>query len=219
MRKILGFRPGNPELYARAFLHSSFANNTREHYKNHNERLEFLGDLILDAAVGTFLYEKYPHLDEGELTRRKMKFVNRATLNKLAYRMNLQDLIIGNFSYQKMPEDVAGNCLEALIGAVYLDKGFDFTCKIILKRFFDKHLNIINLLNTEDDFKSKLMLWAQKNKKKVEYKMAGDSRSRRSGECLVEIWVESELMGKGAGRTRKQAEQDAARAACEQLHL
>lgn len=219
LRQILGFKPGKPELYAKAFLHSSFANNTRDHYKNHNERLEFLGDLILDASIGIFLFKTYPQLTEGELTRQKMKFVSRATLNRLAYRMNLQELVIGNFSHQKMPEDVPGNCLEALIGAIYLDKGFDFTKKIILKRFFDKHLNILSILNTEDDFKTKFLLWTQKSKKKAVFQIKSSEGRKEGGEFVVELLLDGELVGTGTGKSRKQAEQDAARAACEILHL
>jgi ribonuclease-3 len=219
LRKILGFRPGKPELYARAFLHSSFANNTRDHYKNHNERLEFLGDLILDAAIGTFLFKTYPHYTEGELTRQKMKFVSRATLNKLAYRMNLQELVIGHFSHHRMPEDVPGNCLEALIGAIYLDKGFDFTRKIIIKRFFDKHLNILNILASEDDFKTKFLLWTQKSKKKAVFQLKSGEHRKSQSEYVVELYLDGELVGTGTGKSRKQAEQDAARVACENLHL
>jgi len=219
LKKILGYKPSNPGLYSRAFLHSSYANNTESYYKNHNERLEFLGDLILDASVGSFLFETFPYISEGELTNYKMKFVNRATLNKLAHRMGLDALIIGKFNYDKIPDDVLGNTLEALIGAIYLDKGFKFTQKIIISRFFDKHINILNLINSEEDYKSKLMLWAQKSKKRVTFKHS--RRINKYGEviCFAELFIDDELFCQGEGGSKKNAEQEASRLTCEKLNL
>ncbi|MCS6981272.1 MAG: ribonuclease III [Flavobacteriales bacterium] len=219
LRKILGYKPKYPQLYTRAFLHSSFANNAPELYKNHNERLEFLGDLILDAIVGIYLFEQFPHLNEGELTRLKMNFVNRNTLNKLAKRMELQNLIMSSFVPGEIPDDVLGNCMEALIGAVFLDKGFEKTQKIVLKRFFDRHLNILHLLNTDEDYKSKILLWAQKNKKKIHFQLLQSSKGRQHELWTVELLLDGQALATGSGRSRKQAEQEASRRACDQLHL
>lgn len=219
LRKILGYKPRNPELYTRAFLHSSFANNTPELYKNHNERLEFLGDLILDATVGIYLFKKFPHLNEGELTRLKMKFVSRSTLNKLAERMDLHSLVMGSFGPGEIPEDVLGNCMEALIGVIFLDKGFETTQKIVMKRFFDRHLNILSLLNSDEDYKSKILLWAQRHKKKIYFQLLQSSKGRHHELWTVKLLLDGQALATGSGRSRKQAEQEASRQACDQLHL
>lgn len=218
LRKILGFLPGNLENYHRAFLHSSYANNKDHLYKKHNERLEFLGDLILDAAVGEYLFLKFPHLDEGDLTRVKTRFVNRKMLNELAERLGIEKLIVGHFKDNKVPDDSKGNALEALIGAIFLDKGYAKTSKIVMNQFFDKHINLLALITKEEDFKSILVKWCQKSKLKFDIAETIEDGSLEN-RIKIELLINEELMGTGTGKTKKEAELNAYQNACEHLRL
>lgn len=210
--------PGDLDNYHRAFLHSSYANNKDHLYKKHNERLEFLGDLILDAAVGEYLFLKFPHLDEGDLTRVKTRFVNRKMLNELAERLGIEKLIVGHFKDNKVPDDSKGNALEALIGAIFLDKGYAKTSKIVMERFFDKHINLLALITKEEDFKSILVKWCQKSKLKLDIV---ESHDEESADKIIklELFINEELMGSGIGKTKREAELNAYQYACEHLHL
>lgn len=220
LKLLLGFNPKNPELYYRAFLHSSYANAKEHLYKKHNERLEFLGDLILDAIIGEFLFSSFPDMNEGALTKMKTRFVSRNTLNDLAVRLGLEKMIVGEFKGNLIPEDAKGNAFEALIGAIYLDKGFEITKKTVINKFFDKHLNMIALLSFEDDNKSKLHKWAQKIKKTLrfvdeEVMLEGQTEKTYS----IQVFLDDEIIAEGSGKNKKSAEKNAAQDACDKLHL
>jgi ribonuclease-3 len=217
--QILGFRPRNYNLYYTAFLHSSYANSQQHLYKKHNERLEFLGDLILDAIVGDFLYKNYPHMDEGELTRVKTKFINRKTLNQLAERIGIEKLLVADFKLSIFPEDAKGNTLEALIGAIYLDRGFDFTRKIVMSNFYDRHLNMLAMLSNDDDYKSKLFRWAQKNRRTLRYVTSSETGRDQDKEYTIDVYIDDEIVGSGTGKNKKIAEQKASHDACEKLYI
>lgn len=219
LTKLLGYSPANFQPYYQAFLHSSYA-NSKEHLANrHNERLEFLGDLILDAVIGEFLFEKFPNLDEGNLTRLKTRFVSRKTLNQLADKLDLVRFVVGDFRNGEIPEDVKGNCFEALIGAIFLDQGYKKTRKIVLKRFFDKHINLFALLNKDDDFKSKLIKWGQKNRRMVRFDAEDSLDAKKNKVYSVVVWVDDEESGRGSSFTKKAAEQQAAKEACDKFYI
>ena len=181
--------------------------------------MEFLGDQILNTIVGEYLYSQFPHLDEGRLTRIKTRFVSRKTLNKLAHNMNLLFFIVGDFRGGEPPEDAKGNTFEALVGAIYLDKGFNKTKQVVIERFFDKHLNMLALVSSDEDYKSRLVKWAQKNKKNLLFEAEDISESAKERSYKVTVWIDGEPVGSGFSRNKKEAEQDAALQVCSQLYL
>ena len=219
LTKLLGYNPTNHLPYYQAFLHSSYANSKQHLVNKHNERLEFLGDVILDAIVGEFLFEKFPDLDEGNLTRLKTRFVSRKTLNLLAEKLDLAKFVAGDFRNGEIPEDVRGNTFEALIGAIFLDKGYKKTKKIVLTRFFDKHINLLALLSKDDDFKSKLIKWGQKNRHMVRFDAVDGTDAKKNKTYTVKVWVDDEECGQGFSTTKKAAEQMAAKEACEKFYI
>ncbi len=217
--ETVGYSPSDYTPYVQAFIHSSFKNKRKHQNYGHNERLEFLGDQILNTIVGEYLYSQFPHLDEGRLTRIKTRFVSRKTLNKLAHNMNLISFVVGDFRGGEPPEDAKGNTFEALVGAVYLDKGFKKTKQVVIARFFDKHLNLLALISSDEDYKSKLVKWAQKNKKTLSFHAEDISESAKERKYKVTVLMDGEAAGIGFSRNKKEAEQDAALQACSQLYL
>ena len=159
IKSILGYKPGNIFLYHLAFLHKSVAQMTLSGIKVNNERLEFLGDAILDAVTADYLFKTFPTKDEGFLTEMRSKIVSRATLNKLSQKMGIDQLIQLDTASSGAFRSSKGDAFEALIGAMYLDKGYDFTRKIILERIIKHYFNIDELVNQEVNFKSRIIIW------------------------------------------------------------
>jgi ribonuclease III len=169
LKNIFGFYPGNIFLYKQAFKHKSIAKEIKGGIKNCNERLEYLGDAVLDAIVADFLFKKYPFEEEGFLTETRSKIVSRNQLNKLAQKLGV-DKMVESDKYSKLTKrSLSGDALESLIGAIYLDKGYIFTRKIIIKRILKTHINIEELVETETNYKSRLIEWAQKEKREVKF--------------------------------------------------
>ncbi len=133
--------------------------------------------------------------------------------------MNLISFIVGDFRGGEPPEDAKGNTLEALVGAIYLDKGFKKTKEVVINRFFDKHLNLLALISSDEDYKSRLVKWAQKNKKTLLFEAEDISESNKERSYKVTIWMDGEAVGSGFSRNKKEAEQDAALQVCSQLYL
>ncbi len=218
LRKIIGFTPGDYSIYYRAFLHASFANAQEDLFRQHNERLEFLGDVILDAIIADYLFHTFPHLDEGSLTKLKTRFVSRNTLNKLSENAGIPQLIIGEFKNSVMPEDVKGNAFEALIGAIYLDKGFKFTYKKTIA-LYDKNINMLALVNSDNDFKSKLIKWAQKSKLNLRFEHNEPRLEKFEKIYSVSIYIDGNLEATAEGKNKKAAEQKAAEIVCNKLYV
>lgn len=170
MKSVLGFSPRHMKLFRVAFTHRSSSSSYNGHRIN-NERLEYLGDAVLSAIVADFLYKKYPYQGEGFLTEMRSKIVSRASLNKLARKIGLIDMI----NYQRDAnggfKSIGGDAFEALVGAVYLEKGYRRTQRIIIDRILCTHLDIEGIANTEWNYKSKLIDWGQKNHKKVSFEV------------------------------------------------
>lgn len=203
--KQFGYRPKNLELFQRALTHKSISNITDG--LSPNERLEFLGDAIFDAVVAEYLYERFPDQDEGYLTKVKSKIVSRNTLGQIGEQMDLRSMI----NYQKGRTikivTLEGNAFEALIGAIYLDSGYDIVKKIIIHHIFRLHLDLTNLLDKEIDFKSKLFIWCQKNKLELDFFVLKDEHKGGYWEYEVEAIVNNRKYGKGTGESKKSAEQ------------
>lgn len=202
-----------------AFLHSSASKSQKKGINGHNERLEFLGDSVLDLVVAAIVYEKFPDKNEGELTRIRAIIVNRTQLNRIAETLGLDKLIIGNFVKNILPEDVKGNTLEALIGAIYLDKGFQFCQKYIHKNIIEKHVNLKELLSENRDYKSELFMWAQRNKKSIRFETVGDKGSMSKRKYIINVLVNGKVSGTGEGISKKKAEHMASRNACSKLNI
>ncbi len=210
LRKILGFRPGNLRLYEIAFIHRSASYTLPNGNKVNNERLEYLGDAILDAILSDFLFEKFPDASEGFLTKIRSKIVNRDVLNQLAVSMGIDKLLVSNVSFQHPTKNLFGDAFEALIGSVFLDKGFRKTKKLFLKKVLNKYLDLNLIVNTDNDFKSLVFEWAQKNKVNLIFSCSEEYNSDLKKPIFTTILsINREEFGTGQGASKKEAEQEA----------
>ena len=208
VKNILGFYPGNIFLYRLAFRHKS-ASRMVGSVKSNNERLEYLGDSVISTAVAHYLFKRYPHEDEGFLTEMRSKMVSRATLNKVAQKMGLHEMLhidvrAGGF------KSVDGNALEALIGAVFLDKGYRFAEKIIQKRIIGVHIDMDEMEKRDWNYKSKLIDWCQRERYRVNFRVQNTVRQQGKKFYKVAAMVGSEVWGEGFDQSIKAAEQQAA---------
>jgi len=213
IRNLLGFWPGNIRLYEQAFRHRSVAKEIRAGVKDSNERLEFLGDAILGAAIANYLFRKFPYKDEGFLTELRSRMVSRTYLNKLSIKIGLDKLIQYNET-NRLYKSICGDTFEALIGAIYLDKGYRFTEKIILERIIRFHVDMDELENQDLNFKSKLINWAQRERKTIVFDAREDSQNDSQRLYYVTVLIDNESKGEGVGFSKKTAEQAAAENAC-----
>ena len=189
--EILGFYPHHIEYYRQALMHKSIGRRNDKGKPLNNERLEFLGDAILDAIVGHIVYSQYEGKREGFLTNTRSKLVSRETLGKLANEMGLSQLLLSAGRSNSHNSYVNGNAFEALVGAIYLEKGYRRTRKILVDRVLRTYVDVENLASADWNFKSKLIDWGQKNHKKVTFEIVrsvvrGHS-GRREYECRVDI--------------------------------
>ncbi len=212
LKKILGFNLRNYHIYKLALTHKSASSKYRKNSIN-NERLEFLGDAILDSIIAECLYHHFPGEDEGFLTRTRSKLVNRENLQEIAVKMGLDKLVIS-----KVPEEglssLFGNALEAIVGAIYLDKGYKKTKAFIEKKIIAEHIDLDKISEIEIDFKSRMIEWAQKNKKEIDFVCMEQERSKSNRPAFVShLLVFDEIIGMGMGKSKKEAEQNAAKQA------
>jgi ribonuclease-3 len=219
LKNILGFLPRNFELYQLAFVHKSASHFVFNNIKVNNERLEFLGDAILDSMVAEFLFSKFPDKEEGFLTQTRSKIVNRDNLNHMAIKLGIGNMIISKMSRDNH-KSVYGDTLEALIGALYLDKGYERARKIVLERIIQSYININRLLETETDFKSRIIEWGQKQKKAVSFTSFEEMDEQSNSPVFItQLMVVDEIIGRGSGNSKKEAEQNAARQALQIIEV
>lgn len=220
LRLLLGVRPGNLELYKIAFRHAS-ATSMQEQQKPHNERLEYLGDAILGAVVAEFLFKKYPYKDEGFLTEVRSRIVNGEFLNELGKKMGIDALM--EFDQRQKGinthKSMVGDALEALVGALFLDKGFEKAKKFILERIIQNHINIDQLATAEKNHKSRLIEWAQKENRKIRFNIIKEEGTSHSRIFTAEVRLDEQVVAQGQGSSKKKAEQQAAMNAIEKLQL
>lgn len=207
--KQLGYRPDNLDYFKEALTHKSLSNQ-KENLSS-NERLEFLGDAILDAVVADYLYNEFPAADEGYLTKVKSKIVSRQTLSDVAASMGLARFIRYQQSKSLRMATIEGNAFEALIGAIYLDGGFESAEKTIKHYVFRYHISLTNLLETEIDFKSKLYIWSQRNKLSIDFELISEDNSSGQWMYEIEVVINHQKYGRGKGSSKKVAEQAAAK--------
>lgn len=219
IRNLLGFRPGNIHLYKLAFLHKSASLERINGMKIDNERLEFLGDAVISLAVADYLFKCFPLKDEGFLTETRSKLVSRNQLNKLAAKIGIDAFIQSGSSITNHSKYIRGNTLEALIGAIYLDKGFPFAKQVFTRKIIGRLIDIEKLINEEFNFKSQLLEWAQKERKNLEYRLISERANGRNKLYTVDVVVDEAVISTGTGLSIKSAEQDAAEKAIPSLIL
>ena len=212
---LFGFEPVNINLYKLALLHKSKNKNES------NERLEYLGDAVLNLIVAEYLFKKYPYKDEGFLTKIRSKIVSRESLNDLGRKVGLKELI--NFKnvdeHSKNYKSIYGDALEAIIGAVYLDVGFEYCQEYIVKNIVIPYYNFDELVNKTHNFKSKILEWSQKEKKLIKFSTKKIILKNNSSQFESILIIENKEISKGFGSNKKSAEKDASRLACEKLEL
>jgi ribonuclease III len=222
LKNLLGFVPGNLSLYRMAFRHRSVAKQTKNGSKNSNERLEFLGDAILGSVVAEVLFKRYPYREEGFLTEMRSKIVSRANLNQLSKRLGLDELIEFDNRMVHFPNkqgSLLGDAFEALIGAVYLDQGYNFTREFLINHIIKPHVDIHQLEHTETNFKSKLIEWCQHHNKDVSFDLIANSEGENAKLFTIQVSVDGEICGVGRDYNKKNAEKLAAEKACEALSI
>jgi ribonuclease-3 len=218
LKALLGFRPKKPELYKLAFIHSSASKTSSKTDKN-NERLEFLGDAILSAVVADYLYKHYPQKSEGFLTSMRSKVVSRSNLNKIAENLKLNNFIISKLNNNKRAKSLGGDTLEALIGAIYLDRGIRHAALFIHQHVLSEKRIFEHLEKHVISYKGFLIEWAQKERNKVEFSLLNDWGKQHNKTFKMGLIMNDELIATGRGTSKKLAEEDAAKKACNQLNL
>ncbi len=209
IHNTFGFYPKNIALYHVAFTHKSMAAETVGNYHVSNERMEYLGDAVLSLAVADYLFHTYPTQAEGFLTEMRSRIVSRVSLNKLAQKLGL-DSYIQHTPDSNTARSMGGNAFEALMGAIYLDRGYDFARRVIIDRIVRVHIDIDELQNTDVNFKSKLLEWAQKHKRHLEFRMLEEIGDGHKKEFLVQVFIDDQPYGEATFRSIRGAEQLAA---------
>ena len=211
IRRHFGVRVQSLAIYEEALRHSSSTGCQRDGLPS-NERLEFLGDAVLDMIVVDMLFAKFPKGDEGEMTRMKSRLVSRESLNLLGQEIGVGHLLDAQNGRGGVHASLRGNAMEALVGAVYLDRGFTRTQKGVLKLL--KRFDLEERIQVRVDFKSKLHEWGQKRKKRVEFKVVREFKRDGEQRYQMQVKVGGKVMGTADGPSKKTAEQAAARVAC-----
>ncbi len=209
IRTIAGLTPSNIELYRLATLHSSKA-KAIDGYRESNERLEYLGDAILGAAVADYLFKKYPFKDEGFLTEIRSRIVNRETLNQLARKVGIHAIVQSDNKNNQLQQVILGNTLEAIVGAVYLDKGYLRCKKFVIDKLIQPYFDLNEIVNSNFNFKSKIIEWCQRNNKSIRFEVTSTKKGKIGKEFHAQIFLDDQPYGQGFGYTKKKAEQDAA---------
>ncbi len=216
--KLIGSRPGNIKLYELAFTHRSATIVLDDGSHFNNERLEFLGDSILGAIITDYLFNQFLYRNEGNLSKMRAKIVNRDFLNSMAQKMGMQNYLISHLNGSLHKKHVYGNTLEALIGTIYIDKGFKKTRKFVHEKIIKPYVDPLWIVSDDSDYKSLLMQWGQKNKQEISF----DNIERRDDKLNHPVFISSvkimnNYVGAGTGLTKKEAQQHAAKLALENI--
>jgi len=217
IKNIFGFYPRNIYLYKLAFLHKSAGSVTIQGMQMNNERLEFLGDAILDAVTADYLFRTFPLKDEGFLTEMRSKIVSRVQLNKLSRKIGLDHLIQLEPGSSNVYRSYQGDAFEALIGAMYLDKGYRFTHDILIEKVIKHYFDIDELIQQEMNYKSRIIEWGQKEKKQILFKVLDEKGSGYRKQYIVEVLIDEIPVAQGMDFSIKRAEQNAAEKAWNKL--
>lgn len=220
LRDLIGFYPQRLSFYDIAFTHRSASRSDSQGKVVNNERLEYLGDAILGAVIADFLYNRFPQEDEGFLTKMRSKLVNRSILTSLTYEMGLNAFIDSNTTSSIEKSHIYGDALEALIGAIYLDKGYNAAKFFITKRILSKYVDLHELEQLDLNYKSKLIEWSQKCKRDVKFDTVEESSENgRQPRFLSIVEIDSVEAGRGSGTSKKEAQQNAARETLRRMEI
>ena len=215
--RILGFFPNNIRWYEEALLHKSFREAGKGEYKN-NERLEFLGDAILDAITADLVFHRFKTKKEGFLTNTRSKIVKRETLDYVAAELGLHKLILSASNLHIQKTHVPGNALEALIGAIYLDKGYEKTRIFIENQIIRKYIDIDSIAKKEVNYKSRLLEWAQKNKVEINFVLLENFLNTEGNPVFQsKVEINGLAAGIGAGFSKRESQQNATHMALKKI--
>lgn len=216
--QILGFYPHDIAYYKMALMHKSIMHRNKKGKPVNNERLEFLGDAVLDAIAGDIVYRRFPGKREGFLTNTRSKLVQRDTLNKLSQEMGVTQLILSNGHSQSHNSYLGGNAFEALVGAIYLDRGYNTCMQFMQKRILARMINLDKLAYKEVNFKSKLLEWAQRNRVNIEYTLLKQELDKGGSPIFdYEVVIEGIKGCRGQGYSKKESQQLASKLTLERL--
>lgn len=215
IKNIFGYYPNNIHLYKLALRHKSATLKTINGLRINNERLEYLGDAVLSTVVADFLFRRFPYKNEGFLTQMRSKIVSRSTLNRLSQKLGLQNLMVSSFDNGVPVKSAGGDAFEALIGALYLDKGYNFSRKILINRIINFHFDIEMLVESEVSYKSRILEWAQKVKKELVFEVMEEIGDRHEKQYRVAVKIDSKTVAEGLDYSIKGAERIAAEKACQ----
>lgn len=218
---LIGRTPGNLNLYKLALTHASLGKPVKGNFKSSNERLEYLGDAILSAVVAEFLFKRYPFKDEGFLTELRSRLVSRDSLNTLGKKMGVIQLIQvqGGLNNRQIYSSIFGNTLEAILGAIYLDKGFKFVSRFIIDKLILPNFDLDELVRNSNNYKSLLIEWGQANDVSVSFEITKMIQNKNFKEFTAQVFLDGEAALEGYGPNKKKAEQNAAWKTLEDMKL
>lgn len=217
MRQNWGISPRKIAWYEKALRHKSVIGSGKYIHIDCNERLELLGDAVLDTVITEYLFNRYPESNEGDLTKLRSRIVNRSTLGEVGKASGLHLMIEARIGNEDSMDKIVGNALEAWLGAIYIDRGFKVTKKTIERFLLPKYLNLDTIVEQSFDFKSKLIEWAQRDKKNIDFRTSNNTDEDQCFQCS--IIVNEVLLASAKEKSKKKAEQKASQLACAQLNL
>ena len=213
IQKIVGYKPKNKTLYVKAFTHRSMNVKDEKGMALNYERLEFVGDAMLGAVIASYLYSEVPDGDEGYLTKMRSKVVSREHLNELGKELKLIDFVESKIPKNNFGSNIHGNLFEALVGAIFLDKGYKQCEKFIFKNVIDKHIDIETLEGKVISYKSLLIEWCQKEKKTFDYNVYEDTGNDDIKHFSVKLSIDGKIVAKARATSKKKAEEKASKRA------
>lgn len=218
LNKILGFYPKNISFYEQALIHKSSSIEDKNGRYRNNERLEFLGDAILDAVIADVVYKKFPTKDEGFLTNTRSKIVKRDTLDRIAHNLGLHKLLVSSVNTHSQKNHILGNALEAFIGAVYLDQGYRKTHRFIVEKIIDPYVDLDIVAKKDVNFKSQLLEWTQKSKVELEFEIIENFVDSNHNQVFQsQVLLNGLVGGIGIGHSKKESEQQASQLAMKKI--
>lgn len=217
LRQLVGFTPANIGIFRLAFAHKSTASEKAYAVQN-NERLEYLGDAVLGTIVAEYLFKKYPNSDEGFLTKMRSKIVNRKSLNEIGDKMGL-DMLLSEYNQTRLSRSMLGNAVEALVGAVYLEKGYKGTKRFIIEKVLRNYVDVHELETVDDNYKSQLLEWCQKNGHSVTYKLLARYKFEKRDRFKVAVMVDGKKVATADDFNKKSAEQTASEKAMRAMSI
>lgn len=217
LRSLLGFTPVNLPIFKLAFSHKSTISDKAYAVQN-NERLEYLGDAVLGTIVAEYLFKKYPNSNEGFLTKMRSKIVKRKSLNKIGDKMGL-DVLLQEYNQTRLSRSMLGNAVEALVGAIYLEKGYGHTKRFVVRKILRSYVNVHKLENFDDNYKSQLLEWCQKNGQTISYKLLARYKFEKRDRFKVAVMVNGKKLAIADDFNKKSAEQTASEKAMQALGI